>query len=185
MSRAAVARTYADALLELAGRDSGPAAWLEMLSEVAGLYESSPPFKAFLHTPRVSESDKIGVLRASFGDRYPENFVRFLIVVVKKRRQALLPVIDRAARDLLYARTGRIHATVTLARELDEAFRAEIQRELTRVLDREVDAEFRTDPRLIGGMVVRAGDRVLDGSVRRRLLNLRRSLLETHNQSVG
>lgn len=185
MSRAAVARTYADTLLDLADRDSGPTAWLEMLSEVAGLYESSPPFKAFLDTPRVAESDKIEVLRASFGDRYPENFVRFLIIVVKKRRQALLPTIDRAARDLLYERTGRLHATVTLTREPDEAFRAEIQRELTRVFDRDVDADFRTDPRLIGGMVVRAGDRVLDGSVRRRLQNLRRSLLETHNQSVG
>jgi F-type H+-transporting ATPase subunit delta len=185
MSRAAVARTYADTLLELADRDSGPATWLEMLSEVASMYETSPPFKAFLDTPRVAESDKIGVLRSVFGDRYPENFVRFLIVMVKKRRQDLLPAVDQAARELLNERTGRLHATVTLTREPDEAFRAEIERELTRVLDREVDADFRTDPRLIGGLVVRAGDQVLDGSVRRRLQNMRRSLLETHNQSVG
>jgi len=185
LSRAAVARTYADTLLDLAERDTGPQAWLEMVSEVAALYESSPPFKAFLDTPRVSEEDKVGVLREAFGERYPENFVRFLIVVLRKRRQGLLPAIDEAARDLLYERTGRLHARVTLTTEPDEAFRREIERELSRVLEREVDADFRTDPRLIGGMVVRAGDRVLDGSVRRRLQNLRRSLLETHNQSAG
>lgn len=185
MSRAAVARTYADALLDLAEGAEGGAAWLEMLSEAAGLYESSPPFKAFLDTPRVSEKDKVVVLREAFAGRYPENFVRFLTLVVRKRRQAMLPEIDEAARDLLNERTGRIHASVTLTAEPDEAFRREIARELSRVLDREVDADFRTDPRLIGGMVVRAGDRVLDGSVRRRLQNLRRRLLETHTQPVG
>lgn len=185
MSRTAVARTYADALLELAEKDSGAKPWLEMFTEVVGLYGSSPQFAAFLDTPRVSEDDKARVLRDVFGDGYPETFVRFLLVVLRKRRQHMLPEIDEAARDLHYERTGRLHATVTLMSEPDDDFRREIERELSRVLDREVDADFRTDPRLVGGMVVRAGDRVLDGSVRRRLQTLRRSLLETNNQSVG
>lgn len=185
MSRAAVARNYADTFLDLADRRDAAGAWLEMLSEVAALYEASSPFEAFLDTPRVSEEEKIAVLRDAFADHYPENFVRFLIVVLRKRRQGMLPEIDQAARDLLYERTGRLHATVVLTAEADEAFRREIERELSRVFDREVDADFRVDPRLIGGMVVRAGDRVLDGSVRRRLQNLRRRLLETHTQSAG
>lgn len=185
MSRTAVARTYADTLLELAEDDTGSQAWLEMLSEVVGLYESSPRFAAFLDTPRVSEEDKTRVLREVFGDGYPENFVRFLLVVLRKRRQRMLPAIDEAARDLLYERTGRVHATVTLMSEPDAEFRNEIEEKLSRVLGREVDADFRTDPRLVGGMVVRAGDRVLDGSVRRRLQMLKRSLLESNQQSVG
>ena len=185
MSRAAVSRTYADTFLELAERQEGTARWLEMLSEVASLYGSSPKFKAFLDTPRVSEEDKVRVLRGAFGDRYPELFTRFVLVVLRKRRQTLLPAIEEAARDLLYERTGRLHASVTLTGEADAAFREEIERELSRVLEREVDADFHADPRLIGGMVVRVGDRVLDGSVKRRLQTLRRSLLETHNQSAG
>lgn len=185
MSRAAVARTYADTLLELADRHEGASRWMEMLAEVAGLYTSAPAFKAFLDTPRVSEDDKVRVLREAFGDRYPEMFVRFVLVVLAKRRQSMLPAIESAARDLLYERTGRLHASVTLTSEADQEFRDEIERELSRVLERDVDADFHTDPRLIGGMVVRVGDRVLDGSVRRRLQNLRRSLLETNNQSAG
>jgi F-type H+-transporting ATPase subunit delta len=185
MSRAAVARAYADAFLDLEGRDADDNAWLQMLTDVADLYRSSPPFKAFLHTPAVSEEDKTRVLRAVFGERYPELFVRFLLIVVQKRRQGLLPEIDTAARDLLYERTGRVHAAVTMAREPDQGFRDEIKQHLSRVLDREVDADFRTDPRLIGGLVVRVGDKVLDGSVRRRMQTLRRSLLETHTQSAG
>ena len=185
MSRAAVARTYADALLDLAEREGGGSVWLEMLSEVSGLYSSSPPFKAFLDTPRVAETDKVDVLRTAFGGRYPETFVRFLMLVLRTGRQGMLPDIDEAARDLLYERTGRLHASVTLTALPDEDFRREISRVLSGVLDREVDADFHTDSRLIGGMIVRAGDRVLDGSIRRRLQNLRRRLLETHTQSAG
>lgn len=178
MSRSAVARTYADTMLELAGRDGAESTWLEMMSEVAGLYETSPPFKAFLHTPRVSDEDKRRVLRESFGDRYPELFIRFLLIVLEKRRQSLLPDIATACRDLLYERTGRVHASVTLTTEADSSFRTEIGTQLSAVLGRDVDADYRVDPRLIGGMVVRVEDKVLDGSVRRRLQLLRRSLLE-------
>ena len=178
MSRLAVARTYADTMLELADRDDAETAWLEMMSEVAGLYETSPPFKAFLHTPRVSDEDKRHVLRETFRDRYPELFIRFLLIVLDKRRQGLLPDIETACRDLLYERTGRVHASVTLTTETDSNFRTEIENQLSAVLGRNVDAEFRVDPRLIGGMVVRVEDKVLDGSVRRRLQLLRRSLLE-------
>ena len=178
MSRSAVARNYADTMLELAGREGAETAWLEMMSEVAGLYEDSPPFKAFLHTPRVSDEDKRRVLRESFQDRYPELFIRFLLIVLDKRRQSLLPDIKTACRDLLYERTGRVYASVTLTTEPDSSFRTEIGTQLSGVLGRDVDAEFRVDPKLIGGMVVRVEDKVLDGSVRRRLQLLRRSLLE-------
>lgn len=178
MSRSAVARMYAETMLELAARQGDEGSWLEMLSEVVGLYETSPQFKAFLHTPRVADAEKRKVLRSSFEDRYPEMLVRFLLVVLQKRRQGLLPEIEVAGRDLLYERTGRVHASVTLTGEPDSEFRSEIEDNLSRVLDRAVDADFRIDPRLIGGMVVRVQDKVLDGSVRRRLQTLRRSLLD-------
>lgn len=178
MSRSAVARMYAETLLELAGRQDEEDSWLEMLSEVVGLYETSPQFKAFLHTPRVADAEKRRVLRSSFENRYPETFVRFLLIVLQKRRQGMLPEIETAGRDLQYERTGRVHAAVTLTSEPDDDFRNEIEDQLSKVLDRSVDADFRIDPRLIGGMVVRVQDKVLDGSVRRRLQMLRRSLLD-------
>lgn len=177
MSRSAVARTYAETLLELAGKGEEDA-WLEMLGEVVGLYETSPPFKAFLHTPRVVDAEKRRVLRESFDERYPELFVRFLLIVLQKRRQGMLPEIETAGRDLLYEQTGRVHAAVTLTAEPDAEFRKEIEGKLSKVLDRTVDADFRVDSRLIGGIVVRVQDKVLDGSIRRRLQTLKRSLLD-------
>jgi len=84
MSRVAVARTYADTLLELADRTDDAEVWLGHLDEVAALYRDVPSFRAFLETPRVSLSDKRDVIRGVFGDRYPELFVRFLLVVMDR-----------------------------------------------------------------------------------------------------
>jgi F0F1-type ATP synthase delta subunit len=57
---------YAETLLELAARQDEEGTWLEMLSEIVGLYQTSPQFKAFLHTPRVADAEKRRVLRGSF-----------------------------------------------------------------------------------------------------------------------
>lgn len=178
MSRVAVARNYADTLLTLADRTDDAEAWLSLLDEVASLYWGVPSFRAFLETPRVSLADKREVIRTVFGERYPETFVRFLLVLIENRRQSLLPEIEIAARELFNQRTGRAHAVVTMTVDPDPELRAEIETALGRVLDREVTADFRRDPRLVGGMIVRVKDRVMDGSVRRQLQLMRRTLIE-------
>ena len=178
MSRYAVARNYADTLFSLAEREGAQEEWLVLLAEIGSLYRESPVFRAFLHTPRVSPDEKKQLLRSVLGDRYPDAFVRFLQVVIDKRRQGLLPLMEEAYREILNERTGRVHASVTLPFEADASFRAELEQALSAVLDGEVTADFRTDEQIIGGLVVRVKDRVLDGSVRRRLQLMRRALLE-------
>jgi F-type H+-transporting ATPase subunit delta len=178
MSRIAVARNYADTLITLADRTDEAETWLRYLDEVCALYRGVPVFRAFLETPRVPLEGKRDVIRASLGDRYPEAFVRFLLVVVEKRRVSLLTAIAEAARELLDDRSGRVHAAVTMTVEPDAELRAEIEAALGRVLGREVTADFRRDPRLVGGMIVRVKDRVLDGSLRRSLQLMRRHLIE-------
>ena len=178
MSRYSVARNYADTLFELAEREGAEEEWLVMLGELATLYRENAAFQAFLHTPRVALEEKKRMLRSVLGARYPEPFVRFLMVVLDKRRQGLLPLMEEAYRERLDESMGRVHATVTLPYEPDAKFRAELEAALSVMLDSKVSAEFRTDEDIIGGLVVRVKDRVLDGSVRRRLQLMRRALLE-------
>ena len=185
MSRYAVARNYADALYALAEREDAQEEWLTMLGEIVSLYRESPPFRAFLHTPRVAMEEKKRVLRSVLGDRYPEPFIRFLQVVHDKRRQGLIPLMEDAYREILTERTGRVHASVTRPFEADEVFRGELEAALSRFLEGEVAADFRTDREIIGGLVVRVKDRVLDGSVRRRLQLMRRALLDENAAAVA
>lgn len=178
MSRFSIARNYADTLFALAEREGAEQDWLVMLGEIASIYRDNSAFRSFLHTPRIDPEEKKRMLRSVLEDRYPEPFVTFLMVVLDKRRQGLLPLMEEAYREILNERTGRVHASVTLPFEPDAEFRTELETALSEFLDREVAADFRTDEEIIGGLVVRVKDRVLDGSVRRGLQLMRRALLE-------
>ena len=172
----AVAENYAETLLELGLRDDRADAYGDLLADVADLYRKERTFRLFLQTPRIEPARKKGLLRDALGERVPETFLRFLLVVVEKRRQRALPEMERAYREQLDERRGRVRARVTLAVEPDQELQGEIADRLSEMLDREVVPRFVEDEEILGGLVVRVGDRVLDASLRRRLQELRRKL---------
>jgi F-type H+-transporting ATPase subunit delta len=174
-----VARNYAETLLALAQRNGGqPAvqAFLESATGLAELLRGDARVRRFIETPRVSPAAKREALRAALAGRAPELFVRFVEVVVDKRRAALLPAISDAYSDLVDRLMGRTRVQVSLAHEGDPALRQEIARALEQKLGMAVVPTFTVDPSLIGGVVVRVGDQVMDGSVRRRSRELRRRM---------
>lgn len=175
-----VARNYAETLLALAERHGGDptvAAFDAAAQEVAAALAGDARVRAFLETPRVGVARKQQVLRDALAGRVPDLFLRFVLVVAEKRRQGLLPEIAAAYRDLVDARGGRVRAEVRISHEPDAALRDEVRASLQRRLGREVIPTFTVDPELLGGMVVRVGDQVMDGSLRTRARDLRRRLL--------
>lgn len=181
MRPSTISRNYADTLLELARR-SGPGAVEEFeraMADVAAIIEREPRVREFLATPRVGIEEKKQALRASFGGRIPDPVLRFLLVVVDKRRQRLLREIAAAYHDLVDELHDRVRARITLADAPDDALRGEIVRALEKRLGKQVLPSWETDRDLVGGVIVRVGDQILDGSVRARLSALRRHLLAT------
>ena len=178
MSVTAVAGNYAETLLELASREDAVEAYGDWLGEMAAYYRNEVDVRRFLDTPRVTLAEKKEAIREAFGDRAPENFVHFLLVVLEKGRHRHLPAIEKRYRELVDEREGRVHATVTLAREPDEDTRERVAERLSEIVGRRVVPHFRTDEDVLGGIVVRMEDQVMDGSLRRRLDDLERQLLE-------
>ncbi|MDQ3389115.1 MAG: ATP synthase F1 subunit delta [Gemmatimonadota bacterium] len=177
-----IAANYAETLLALAERHGGdPAAegYLVALEALAGIVEREPGVRTFLETPRVAADEKQAALRAALGGRVPELFLRFVLTVVQKRRQRLFRAIAAAYRERVDEKMGRVRVAVAISHEPGESLREEIRRSLEARLGRAVVAEYRVDPELLGGMVVRVGDQILDGSVRSRAAKLRRSLMAT------
>lgn len=175
-----IARNYAETLFELAMDHGGMEtvdSYAAALDQVAELIRSDPRIDEFLATPRVDLDTRSRIVREAFEGRVPDYFLRFLLIVVQKRRQTLLPVIATEFHHLVDRAHNRLRAEISVAREPDEKTRAEIVKTLERKLDRQVLPTFRVDPELIGGVVVRIGDRVADGSLRRRMSDLRRRLL--------
>ena len=177
MRDATIARNYAEALLALARKANDTAGWGNMIADVADALERDGRLRQFLESPRVDAAQKNAILTKAFQDRMPRLFVRYLQALVTNRRQMLIPEISSAYRDLLDEAEGRVHARVTLAQQPTDADVATIAQQLGRVLGKTVVPHVVVNPQILGGIVVRVGDRVMDGSVRRRLQTLRYRLV--------
>ncbi len=154
---------------------------------MAGAVETTPEVQAVLMSPRVPKAAKARLLAAAL-EGTPREFVRFLQALVKRGRQRLLREIAAEYQALLDIRHNRVRAGVTLAHAADEPLQRSIQAALSRQLGKEVLATFHVDPEILGGTVVRVGERIHDGSVRRRMTKLRRHLLSrlsTAAQAIG
>jgi len=177
MREPTIAKNYAETLLELAQRSGDLRAWGDMLDSIAEAMESDKRLRTFLESPRVSAQKKNEVMQKAYGAQLPRNFLRFLQALVTNRRQMLIPEIAHAYHDLVDQVEGRVHASVTVAREADEADRDLVVTQLSRVLGKQVVPHFHLNPSILGGVIVRVGDTVLDGSIRRRLATLRSRML--------
>jgi F-type H+-transporting ATPase subunit delta len=171
-----IARNYAEALFELGERSGNTERYAELIDAVAGAVETSPEVQGVLMSPRVPKAEKVRLLGAALKGA-PREFVLFLQALVKRSRQRLLREIASEYEALLDVKHNRVRAGVTLAHPSDPALQQEIQAALSRQLGKDVIASFHTDPEILGGTVVRVGERIHDGSVRRRMTKLRRHLL--------
>ena len=177
MRETTIARNYAETLFALAGKGSDLRGWGAMITDIADAMGANPTLRLFLVSPRVGAAQKNAVLAAAFTDKMPRNFLRFLQSLVTHRRQMLIPEIAREYLDLVDAAEGRMHARVTVARETDEAGTSAIAQQLSRMFGKEVIPHLSVDPSIMGGVIVHVGDTVLDGSVKKRLMSLRRRML--------
>lgn len=171
MKSITIARNYAEALFA-AGEKYG-----ELIDAVAGAVQADQRIATVLESPRVSKAAKAQILEKALKGEAPKEFVRFLQAVVRRGRQGLLAEIAQEYLVLLDTKLNRVHAGVTLADEPDARTQKQVVDRLTKALGREVRAFFRSDPKILGGVVVRVGDRIYDGSVRRRLTALQRRML--------
>jgi F-type H+-transporting ATPase subunit delta len=176
VSAATIARNYAETLFDLGERSGNTERYAELIDAVAWAVETTPEVQGVLMSPRVPKSEKVRLLGAALKDA-PGQFVLFLQALVKRGRQRLLREIAQEYASLLDLKHNRVRAGVTLAHPADPNLQREIQASLSRQLGKEVLADFHVDPQILGGTVVRVGERIHDGSVRRRLTKLRRQLL--------
>lgn len=171
-----IARNYAEALFELGERSGQTQLYADLIDAVAAAVETTPQVQAVLMSPRVPKSEKSRLLGAALKD-VPREFVLFLQALIKRGRQQLLGEIAAEYHTLLDVKFNRVRAGVTLARPADESLKKTIQDRLSQQLGKEVLASFSVDPEILGGTVVRVGERIHDGSTRRRMTRLRRQLL--------
>ncbi len=171
-----VARVYAETLLRLASRDGAVDEIAEGMRTIGALLQANERFARFVEAPQIAADDKRRVLDAALGGRVHPVVLRFLALVVGKRREDLLGEMAAAFEALLDERAGRQSATVTSAVPADEGILSRVRQALETVTGKTIVLAEDVDPTLLGGIVIRTGDTVIDGSLRTRLATLRRRL---------
>jgi len=181
-----VARNYAQALLLAADAHDMAAVerYGQLMEAVAGAVQADERISVALESPRVSKAVKAALLERALEEVAPPEFVRFLQAVVRRGRQGLLDEIAQQYDALVDVKLNRVHAGVTLLEEPDARLQKAVIERLSQAIGKEVRAHFRADRGILGGVVVRVGDRIYDGSVRRKLATLRRKLVSGSDGGV-
>jgi F-type H+-transporting ATPase subunit delta len=180
-----VARVYAEALLNAAEKRGEADAVAEQLdSLLQDLFPADPQLEAFLSSGAVGRLHKAHVLESVFEKRASELFFHFLMVLNDHERLDLLRPIMAAFRALQDERGARVRVQVRTAAPLPDDQRSRLQQNLQEALHREPLLETTVDPELIGGMVVRIGDRVYDASVRTTLESLRSQIITRSSHEI-
>ena len=172
-----VARSYAASVFELAQQHELVDEFTASFSALSGVLGDAA-VRTFLQSPKLDNRTRKTVLRAALAERVHPLFLNFLQVVIDKRRQHLLADIAREYHALVEDAAGRLHVAVTVAHEPSAELHQEIRRQLSEIFGKTVVPHVHVDGRILGGIIVRHEDKVIDGSLRRRLIAMRRRLLE-------
>lgn len=125
----------------------------------------SPQLTAALASPRIDAEDKARVIDRLFGEQFHPILIKFLKVMGRRGRLGYVRAVRVAADALRDEMLGRLSAEVRTAVPLDDALRQTVLSRVTAATGKQVRLVERVDPDLVGGMVIRIGDTVFDGSV--------------------
>jgi F-type H+-transporting ATPase subunit delta len=168
------AKRYAEAAYEIAREAAATDAWDEGLHALAALYGDEQA-AAFIGNSRVPLQQKQELVRKALGG-VPEGALNLALLLLQRSRTALGPAIADAYRQMLDEARGVAHATVTTAVAMSDSELADVRKKLTEITGGEVVVNTQVDEGILGGIIVRIGDRLIDGSTRNRLLALRSAI---------
>ena len=175
---ATLARPYALAAFDIARENDRFDHWsraLEQLAQVTSASKLSEYISSPVHTTAIKATTVIDLL----GDDLTESTKRFVRVLAENQRLDLIPEIRATFEELLAEERKTLAVEVTTAVELTPEELKAFDDALTRKYQREINLTIKVDPEIVGGALIRAGDTVLDGTVRGKLEKLQTSLMRT------
>jgi len=172
-----VATRYAHALFGAARKAGEEEKVLSDLLALEKLYETDRRFQEFLEAPDVLTDHKVELIHSLFDSRVGVLVVRFLLLMLQKKRIQHLPLVFGHYRQLVEDHLGILRTQVITALPLDPSLAESLRGKLEKLSGKTIRLEPRVEPGILGGIIVRLGEKTLDGSIRHRLDELRDHLL--------
>ena len=170
-----VAKRYAKALFELASEGGVVSDVEAQLKLIADALKQDEEIGKFLSLPNVDPAAKLAVLKSAFGERISALVLNTLKLIITRGRQSIIENVYEAYIKIAGDVLGQAHATVYSARQLSEAELAGILVEFGSITGKKIIAQQSVDPSLLGGIQVRIGDRLYDGSLSGKLDRLEKT----------
>lgn len=176
MLKGAVGSRYAGALFEIAERDGIIDKLEQELGIVLNTVTISRDLQKVLYSSHIIPDEKKAILNSVFKDRISKILFNFLCLLIDRQREVFLEDIVSVFTDLANRARNVEQVQVTSAMELKKKEKLELDKVLEKITGKKVRTSYSIDPFLIGGVVVRIGDRVIDGSIRNKLSSAREFL---------
>lgn len=174
-----VSKTYGEALFELAVEEGKEEELYEEIQELKKILDENPDYKRLMNHPKILKEEKLQILEETFKGRISKETLGFLHLIVSKDRYLEIDEILSFFVDEMKKKKGIGVVDVSTATAIDEAKKKEIEDKLLATTKfRTLEMHYRVDEDLIGGMVIRIGDRVVDSSVKTKLYELQKQLLK-------
>jgi F-type H+-transporting ATPase subunit delta len=177
MSRGTViTKRYAKALFELAQSQGQVSETEEQLRQLVQATENDAEIRAFLNAPGIETDRKVQALRSAFGDKASDIILNTISLLIERGRQGELSSLLQAFRQVSGGILGRVDALVTSAKPLNDDEKNKLASRFGSLTGKTVRVENIVDPALLGGLTVRIGDTLYDGSLRGKLDRLSKQL---------
>ena len=164
--RQLVREIYSDVLFELAENSGSLEPVLEDLKAVRALFRQEPEFATLLVSHAIKGEEKAQIIRRVFGGRISELAVSFLSVLARRGRMGFLDGIEDRYQLLIDAYRNRVLVEVTLASEPDDEHLDRLRHDLAEAISSEVKLKVRIEPGIIGGIIIKKGESVIDHSLK-------------------
>ncbi len=164
-----VSTTYAQALFEVAMELDSLDQFKDELGFINESFKTHPEFYEVFRTPKINKEERKDIITKVFDDKVSKEVMNFMKILIDKRRGTAISSIYNEYVDMLDDHKGVVKAVVESAVPLTDEEQKALTEKLAKVTGREVHLSSVVKPEVIGGIIVKIGDKVIDGSVRSRL----------------
>ena len=175
MIKSQVGRRYSKAIFEIAEEKNQVKEIYEMLNSAMVLYRTDKEFKNFILNPLIDNEQKKSVLNEIFGKDNSEN-LNILLYILDKGRINCIKYIVAEYLKIYYRKNRILDVRATFTKELTEEQKKKLIDKLSQKTGKEINLEIKIDKNILGGGIIRIGDKIIDGSIRRELDNWKRNL---------
>jgi F-type H+-transporting ATPase subunit delta len=172
-----IASKYAEAILDLAAGSKSEEQLLDELKLIADVIAYDPEMTVIINHPSIDTAEKKRFLHSLFKGKISDLAENVIGLLADKRRLNLIPFIEGSYRELLNQRKNILSASLSCSEALADSAIANIKAQLAEHLGKNLELEVKVDPSLIGGVVLKMGDQVIDGSLKGQLRALEKTLL--------